>query len=122
MAEKKLILIVDDDSEVRKLLLDFFGSKGYETLGAEDGQTGLDLARKHLPDLAVIDMLLPKEHGINVLKAIKDELFIPVVVITGIYQEDEIMQELEDFHVNAFFTKPFDLQDLLKQVISLLNE
>ena len=83
---KKHILIVDDEEEITALLKTFFELKGFSVAVMEDGITALNYISEILPDLVVTDLLLPGEHGIDVIKTIKKKYFIPVIIITGIYQ------------------------------------
>jgi len=122
MSKKNLILVVDDEVEIRSLLKEFLESHNYEVWLAEDGQKAIDLAEKLNPDLVITDLLLPKEHGIDVLHQIKDRFFIPVIAISGIYKKGEIMEEVEDIFLDGFYQKPLDLEDLLKGIRAVLYE
>jgi len=102
-------------------LKEFLEKNGFRTVLAKDGQRALELAEAHIPDLVITDLLLPKEHGIDVLHAIKDRFFIPVIAISGIYQKDEIKKNEDDMYVNDFFEKPLNLNELLKGIQAILN-
>jgi len=121
MSEKKTILVVDDEEDIRKLLKDFLESRNYHVLTAEDGSQALELTKKHVPDLIVTDMLLPKVHGSEVAQLIKDNFFIPVLGISGVYKEEEIDLKMDDFYLNGFFEKPIDLEALFQRIQSILN-
>ena len=95
MSEIKTILVVDDEEDIRKLLQDFLESRNYHVLTAADGSQALELAKKHVPDLIVTDMLLPKVHGVELAQLIKDNFFIPVVGISGVYKKEEINQKID---------------------------
>jgi DNA-binding response OmpR family regulator len=82
----------------------------------------LKLAAEQLPDLVVTDLLLPKEHGIEVMQAIKDEFFLPIIAMSGIYGKDEIKDKLQDVYIEDFFEKPLDLKEILASIRSILNE
>lgn len=121
MSKKNLILIVDDEEEIRLLLKEFLENKGFEVLVAEDGQKALELAEKHIPDLVITDLLLPKEHGINVMHEIKDRFFIPIIAISGIYKKDEIKEKIDDIYLDGFYEKPLNLEKLFKGIQAILN-
>jgi len=121
MSKKNLILIVDDEEEIRLLLKEFLENKGFEVLVAEDGQKALELAEKHIPDLIITDLLLPKEHGINVMHEIKDRFFIPIIAISGIYKKDEIKEKIDDIYLDGFYEKPLNLGKLFKGIQAILN-
>jgi two-component system OmpR family response regulator len=115
------ILIIDDDPEVIDLLKDFFEGNQFKVGTASTGVEGIDYFKETLPDLVVTDLLLPGEHGINVIKAIKENYFVPVIIMSSIYKEAEIKPLMEDYFVEAFFEKPFDLKELLKKVNDILD-
>ncbi len=122
MEKKNSILIVDDEKEIRRLLKEFLEKNGFEVFVAEDGQQALKFATEHVPDLLITDLLLPKEHGIDVMHTIKDKLFLPIIAISGIYNKDEIKDRLDDIYIDGFFEKPLDLDKLLACIHSILNE
>jgi len=120
MNKKNLILIVDDEEGIRSLLKEFFQNKDFEVLVAEDGQQALELAEKHHPDLVITDLLLPKEHGIDVMHKIKDLFFIPIIAISGIYKKNEIKEKIDDIYLDGFYEKPLNLEELFKGVQAIL--
>jgi CheY-like chemotaxis protein len=121
MPEKKQILIVDDDADIRRLLLDFLEGEGFRVLVAEDGSQAISLAKEHIPDLVITDMLLQKEHGLEVLEFVKERFFIPVIAISGVYDPKQILAQVEEHNIDGFFAKPLDLQALLEKVKSILH-
>ena len=121
MNKKNLVLIVDDEEEIRVLLKEFLQNKNYEVLVAEDGQKALELAEKHVPDLVITDLLLPKEHGIDVMREIKDRFFIPIIAISGIYKKSEIKEKIDDIFLDGFYEKPLNLEELFKGIQAILN-
>ena len=121
MEKKNLILIVDDEKEIRQLLKEFLEKNGFDVLEAEDGQKALKLAGEHVPDLVITDMLLPKEHGIEVMQSIKDKLFLPIIAISGIYKKSEIKEKIADVYIDGFFEKPLNLEEMLACIHSILN-
>ena len=118
---KKHILIIDDEPDVTDLLKDFFEQKNFKTGIAADGNKALGSFKDALPDIVITDLLLPGEHGINIIKTIKDEYSLPVIIITGIYKKEEIKNIIDDYSVEGFFEKPVNLEALLKKVNSILN-
>ena len=120
MSKKNLILIVDDEEEIRLLLKEFLEKKDFEVLLAADGQKALELAEKHIPDLVITDLLLPKEHGIDVMHEIKDRFFIPIIAISGIYKKAEIKEEIDDIYLDGFYEKPLNLEELFKGIQAIL--
>jgi len=121
MKKKNLILIVDDEKEIRQLLKEFLEKNDYDVMVAEDGQQALKLAAERVPDLLITDMLLPKEHGIEVMQSMKDKYFLPIIAISGIYNQSEIKDRIPDIFVDGFFEKPLNLDEILHCVRSILN-
>ncbi|MCP4148268.1 MAG: response regulator [bacterium] len=121
MLHRKKILIVDDEPEITELLTEVLEKAGFTTEVAEDGIKAQTYFKRNLPDLAIVDMLLPGEHGINVVKKIKKDYFIPVIIISGIYKEAELIQLIDDYFVEAFLEKPLDINKLVETVNSILN-
>ncbi len=122
MEKKNLILIVDDEEEIRLLLKEFLEKNDFEVVVAADGAEALALAAKRTPDLVITDLLLPKEHGVDVMRSIKDNFFLPVIAISGIYKKDEVKKEIDDIYIDGFFEKPLDLEEILVCIRSILNE
>jgi DNA-binding response OmpR family regulator len=121
MAKKNLILIVEDEEEIRQLLREFLEKNGYDVMTAADGQMALKLAEENVPDLVITDLLLPKEHGVDVMQHMKDRFFLPVIAISGIYKKSEVMNKLGDIYVDGFFEKPLNLEEVLACIRSILN-
>jgi len=121
MAKKNLILVVEDEEEVRQLLHEFLEKNGYDVMTAADGQMALKLAEENVPDLVITDLLLPKEHGVDVMQHMKDRFFLPVIAISGIYKKSEVMNKLGDIYVDGFFEKPLNLEEVLACIRSILN-
>jgi DNA-binding response OmpR family regulator len=121
MEKKNLILVVDDEEEIRLLLKEFLEKNDFEVAVAADGAEALALATKRTPDLVITDLLLPKEHGVDVMRSIKDNFFLPVIAISGIYKKSQIKAEIDDIYIDGFFEKPLDLDEMLLCIRSILN-
>ncbi len=122
MEAKLTILVVDDDGDIRQLLQEFLEKNGFQVVLAEDGQQALKLAAEHLPDLVITDLLLPKEHGVDVMLAIKDRFILPIIAMSGIYKKNEIGAMIDGVYIEGFFEKPLDLNGLLACIHSILDE
>jgi len=114
--DKKKILLVDDDDDVREFLSTFFDEKGYNTIEAENGIDAKKMVDDSKPDLVIADLLLPGEHGLNVIRYIKDKYFLPVIAISGIYSEKEIEKDIEEMFIDGFIKKPIDMVLLTNMV------
>ena len=82
----------------------------------------MEYLKNEVPDLALIDLLLPKEHGADVIREIKEKYFIPIIIITGVYKEKEIKGLMEENFVEGYLEKPFSLKRLDEKIDFILNE
>ena len=100
--EKIKILVVDDESRMRKLVRDFLEKEGYEVLEAGDGEEALDIfyEEKKLA-LCILDVMMPKMDGWQVLREIRSESKIPVIMLTAKGEERDELQVL----LGAFFQR-----------------
>lgn len=123
MNNKKKILLVDDEQDMVYAVKMQLEANGFKVLTAQDGQEGLDKARKENPDLIILDLMLPKIDGYKVCRMLKfDEKYknIPVIIYTARAQEADEKLGYE-VGANAYMTKPFDPKKLLAKINELLN-
>ncbi|MCK4891903.1 MAG: response regulator [Candidatus Pacebacteria bacterium] len=122
MDNKKKILVIEDEATLQKALNDVLAQEGYDVLSALDGMSGLDLALKENPDLILLDIILPKMDGFEVLKRLKEkESKIPVIILTNLSDINDIQKAL-DLGATTYLVKAdFHLDDVLKKVKETLN-
>ncbi len=120
--KKMKIVVIDDEQEILDMLKDFLSDKGYNVITTLSGKKGFEVVKQELPDLVITDLLLPEQHGLDVLSQIKDELFIPVIAISGIYKKYEVNKYIQDRFGDGFIEKPINLEKLLKMIEDILNE
>src|SRR5262245_14216767 len=116
LPEKKQVLIVDDEPNLRKILAAQLSRDGYDVLLAEDGEQGLALLREHHIDLVVTDLKMPKIDGMTLLRqALSEQPELPIVMITAHGTVDTAVEALK---LGAFdyLTKPFD-KDEVRQIV-----
>ncbi len=121
--ETKKLVYVEDESEMIDLVRLILGRRGFSVLGATGGHEGLDLIRKQLPDLVLLDLMMPDMDGWDVYHQIKsDELTrnIPVIVITAKAQDIDKILGLRIAKVEDYISKPFNPQELLDRVEQVL--
>ena len=121
MQEKKRILIVDDDPEIRDLLEFDISSSWYFTDTASDGMEGLSKALNNKYDLILLDVMMPKMNGFDVCKNIRQaKLAIPILMLTA---KGTIDDKTEGFDCGAddYLVKPFDIQEVLLRIRVLLR-
>lgn len=122
---KKTILIVEDDASIRKMLQARLVSADFEVVTAGDGEEGLALARKIRPDLILLDLRLPKLHGEEVCKAVRedhDKKFagIPILMLTAKTADvDRVIGHV--IGATLYMTKPFDGGEVVKAIRKLMR-
>jgi DNA-binding response OmpR family regulator len=121
--EKLKILLVEDDSFLLGMYATKFELEGFKVLTAEDGEKAVRLVMKELPDVILLDIILPKLNGFEVLKQLKQEATtskIPVILLTNLGQKDEIEQGwkmgAEDYLIKAHFM-PSEVVEKIKKVL-----
>jgi two-component system response regulator VicR len=122
-AEKKKILCIEDDPEMIDLIKLILERKGFEVLEAVGGKEGLEVIHREMPDLILLDLMMPEIDGWEVFRRIRaDEQLkdIPVVVVTAKAQSIDIVLGLHIAKVDGYVTKPFGPQELLKSVNKVL--
>jgi GAF domain-containing protein/FixJ family two-component response regulator len=121
MAGEK-ILIVEDDRDLAQLMVILMQQSGYQTVVAHDGIEGLNLARREQPDLILLDLLLPRMSGMQLLRQLHDrQMHAPVVILTAWGSEEMAIQALR-MGVKDYITKPFDLEEMLEVAERALAE
>ncbi len=119
----KRILIVDDEPDIVELLGMRLRKSGYEILTAVDGMEGLEKARKEIPDLVILDVMMPRMDGFQVCRLLKfDEKYkkIPIMMLTSRGQESDKSLGKE-VSADAYLPKPYEINVLLKEVKRLLE-
>ena len=121
MAEKKRILIVDDDTEIRDLLEFDIASSGYYVDTASDGMEGLTKALNNKYDLILLDVMMPKMNGFEVCKNIRQaKIHIPILMLTAKGTIDDKTSGF-DSGADDYLVKPFDIQEVLLRIRVLLR-
>lgn len=122
--EKKKILIVEDDGILQKALQEFLLEDGFEVFGALDGEEGLEMAKGKNPDLILLDIILPKKDGYEVLKELKlDENTkkIPVVLLTNLGSINDVEKALEMGATTYLIKADYKLEEVVKKIKEILN-
>jgi DNA-binding response OmpR family regulator len=116
----KTILVVDDEPKIVDLARDYLEHGGFAVLTAADGRTGLALARTRSPDLVVLDLGIPEPDGLDVIRAIRRESNLPIVVLTA---RDDELDKLIGLELGAddYITKPFSPRELVARVKAVLR-
>lgn len=121
----KTILLIEDESALQKTLGDVLSQEGFEILSALDGEVGLRLATERHPDVILLDLILPKANGFDVLKSLKGQegtKNIPVVVLTNLESMADIQRAL-DLGATTYLVKSnYTLQEVVEKVKQALHE
>ncbi|MDO8500149.1 MAG: response regulator [bacterium] len=120
----KKILFIEDEPALQKALGDFLKMGGFDVVFAADGVSGIEIAKKNKPDMILLDLILPKKNGFEVLSELKSDSktdMIPVVVLTNLESAEDIDRALEAGAV-AYLTKTnYRLEEVLEKVKTLLE-
>lgn len=119
--EQNRILVVDDESRMRKLVHDFLSKSGYGVIEAEDGEKAVDLFFKEKDiDLIILDVMMPKMDGWEVVRTIRQYSSVPIIMLTA--KSDE-RDELNGFElgVDEYISKPFSPKILVARVEAILR-
>ena len=120
--EGTYILIVDDESRMRKLLKDFLSLKGYQILEAQDGEKALEIfeENRNKIKLVLLDVMMPKLDGWSVLRKIRQESNVPVIMLTARGEEQDELFGFE-LGVDEYISKPFSPKILVARVEAILK-
>ena len=116
------ILVVDDEQRMRKLIKDFLAAKGYSILEAEDGEKGLEVyeENKNKISLILLDVMMPKLDGWSVLRQIRQDSKVPIIMLTARGEEQDELFGFE-LGVDEYISKPFSPKILVARVEAILK-
>jgi DNA-binding response OmpR family regulator len=120
---RPLVLVADDDPDILALVRFRLERDGYEVLSAPDGETALDLAMARTPDLAVLDVMMPRLDGYEVTRRLREHgptTTIPIILLTARVQEPDLERGFEA-GADDYVTKPFSPQALGERVQAALG-
>ena len=116
----KKILIVEDDHNISELLQLYLKNEGYETVIANDGGEGIDQFRRFRPDLVLLDLMLPVMDGWGVLRTIRQDSKVPVIMLTAKGETSDKVTGLKQ-GADDYITKPFEMKEVLARVEAVLR-
>ncbi|MCJ7700049.1 MAG: response regulator [Anaerolineales bacterium] len=122
---QKKIVHIEDEPEMIDLVKLILGRKGYQVIGAVGGQEGLDVVREQIPDLVLLDLMMPDIEGWDVYQQLRAEdttKDIPVIVVTAKAQNIDKVLGLHIAKVNDYISKPFSPQELVEAVEKQLGK
>ena len=119
--KRKTILVIEDDSAIRRGIVDALEFEGYSTLQAADGDSGLEAALKSEYDLLLLDLILPRRDGFEILKELREARpTTPVIILTARGEERDRVRGLR-LGADDYVVKPFGVKELLARVEAVLR-
>lgn len=120
---KKRILVIEDDPDIAITMKYMLNKKGYEVSVSNNGREGFDRIKQELPDLVILDLILPDLAGEEVCREVRKDDNLkntPIIMVTAKYSDvDKVVGRV--IGANRYMTKPFDMEELLEGVESLIN-
>lgn len=120
----KTILFIEDESALQKTFGDVLKQEGYKMIPALDGEEGLRLAKKEKPGLILLDLILPKTHGFDVLKKLKEDeetKDIPVIVLTNLEGVEEVDRAIELGATTYLVKAQYSLEEVVEKINKTLE-
>ncbi|MBI2113208.1 MAG: response regulator [Candidatus Wildermuthbacteria bacterium] len=120
----KTILFIEDESALQKTLGDVLKQEGFAVISALDGEKGIQMAKEGSPDLILLDLMLPKQNGFDVLKSLKaDEKTkdIPVIVLTNLEAMEDIQKVLELGATTYLVKASYSVEEVVQKAKHALN-
>jgi DNA-binding response OmpR family regulator len=117
------ILVVDDDTEIVRLVKSYLEQSGYQVLTAYDGETALHVLRRDRPDLAVLDLMMPGRDGWNLTRLVRSDSLLaetPIIMLTARVEDTDKLLGLE-LGADDYITKPFNPREVVARVRSVLR-
>jgi len=120
MAGTNIVLVVDDEPMVREVLAQYLTHDGFVVVEAEDGEDAVAKIDEYEPDLVLLDLMLPKKHGLEVLRHARATSDVPVILLTALSDEKDRVAGLE-MGADDYVVKPFSPREVAARVKSVLR-
>ncbi|MFR3499149.1 MAG: response regulator transcription factor, partial [Paraclostridium bifermentans] len=118
--KNKNILVIEDDSNIQELIVEFLSAEGYSVESANDGIEGIQAFKKGEFDLVILDVMMPNLDGHAVCKMIRQSSDVPIIFLTALNQESDQVKGFE-LMCDDYITKPFSFTLLMKRVEAVLR-
>lgn len=115
LSMKRTILIAEDEADIRNILRLYLEGEGYQVVEAADGEQALAAARKHSPDLAILDVMMPKLDGLAVTRALRQQSDIPILILSAKGQDNDKILGL-NLGADDYIVKPFNALEVVARV------
>ncbi len=114
------ILIIEDEKKISTIMKSYFEKEGYKVFQAYDGEEGLNIFNKENIDLIILDLMLPKLAGEEVIKEIRNQSEVPIIMVSAKVEEDNRVDGLR-LGADDYVTKPFSPKELVERVKAILR-
>ena len=117
----KKILVIEDEPNIRELILYNLKTNGYEAVAAEDGIMGITMVHREKPDLILLDIMLPEKNGYEICRELRDEgSETPIIIITAKTEETDKVMGLE-YGADDYISKPFGIREMMARIKAVLR-
>jgi two-component system KDP operon response regulator KdpE len=120
MEDAKLILVVDDEPRMRRFMRMNLDLEGYRVIEANNGMEAIDRVREDLPDLVLLDVMMPEMDGFEALRLIRETSSVPIIMLTVKSDEEDRVRGLE-LGADDYVTKPFSPRELASRIKAVLR-
>ena len=114
------LLIVEDEAAIREGVREYLSEQGFHVFTAEDGVVALEVFQKESIDLILLDIMMPRKNGFEVLEEVRKTSKVPILMLTALHDEETQVRTFE-LLVDGFIQKPFSLVVLHKQIEAVLR-
>ena len=121
----KKILFIEDESALQRAISQVMSEGGFKILSALDGEAGLEVAKKEVPDLILLDLILPKKDGFEVLKELKGNSStsrIPIIILSNLEGSSDVMRAMELGSTTYLVKTNYNLDEVVEKIKSFLGE
>ncbi|OHA79474.1 MAG: hypothetical protein A2747_01065 [Candidatus Yonathbacteria bacterium RIFCSPHIGHO2_01_FULL_44_41] len=117
--QKKIILVVEDEDPMQLVLRDILTVEGYVVLEAKNGIEGLEIAFREHPDLILLDILMPKMDGLEMLKKLREDEWgkkVPVIVLTNLSDNEDVAKAVEEDVFEYFVKTDIKIAEVIERI------
>lgn len=122
---RKKIVIIEDSRELSEALTAIFEAKGFEVASARNGVEGIELAKRHKPNLILLDLMLPKLSGFDVCKILKTDEGIwrarTKIVVMSTLTDPEKIDRAKEMGADHFISKPYNIEEVVAQSLKFIK-
>lgn len=124
--KQQIILIVEDEKPLLNVLTDRCTESGFEVITASNGEDGVKAATKHHPDLILLDFLMPKSDGMNVLQKLRGTPWgktVPIIILTNLEPSDKVLNSIMEGSPSYYIMKSnIQIEDLMQKIKDVLSQ